>query len=133
MARGAQAKPLRKLDVEHAKPERIPTTARLFIAVIGLAGLTGMAITFRGWIPEPQPRFIVYLLLALATSGMKVAFPGVRGTISLNFVVIMLSLVELTPPETMFLAVASAAAQIRSRTRRFILLPPVQGEIGCCL
>jgi len=98
--------------VEHAKPERIPTTARLFIAVIGLAGLTGMAITFRGWIPEPQPRFIVYLLLALATSGMKVAFPGVRGTISLNFVVIMLSLVELTPPETMFLAVASAAAQI---------------------
>jgi diguanylate cyclase (GGDEF)-like protein/putative nucleotidyltransferase with HDIG domain len=97
--------------VEHAKPERIPVPARLFIAVIGLAGLVGMAVTFHGWIPQLQPRFIVYLVLALATSGMKVAFPGVRGTISLNFVIIMLSLVELIPAETMFLAVASAAAQ----------------------
>ncbi|HTB21000.1 MAG TPA: HD domain-containing phosphohydrolase [Bryobacteraceae bacterium] len=97
--------------MEHAKPERIPNAARVFIAVIGLAGLTGMAITFRGWSPEPQPRFIVYLLVALATSGMKVAFPGVRGTISLNFILIMLGLVELSAPQTMFLAVASAAAQ----------------------
>jgi len=99
------------LEVEAAKAERIPNRARVFIAVIGLAGLAGMAVTFHGWTPEARPRFIVYLLLALATSGMKVAFPGVRGTISLNFVLIMLGLVELTAPETMFLAVASAAAQ----------------------
>src|ERR1700678_2272587 len=89
----------------------MPYAARIFIAVIGLAGLAGMAVTFRGWMPEPQLRFIVYLLLALATSGMKVAFPGVRGTISLNFVLIMLGLVELSAPQTMFLAVASGAAQ----------------------
>jgi diguanylate cyclase (GGDEF)-like protein/putative nucleotidyltransferase with HDIG domain len=89
----------------------MPNAARLFIAVIGLAGLAGMAVTFQGWTPEPQPRFIVYLLLGLATAGMKVVFPGVQGNISLSFVLIMLGLVELTPPETMFLAVASAAAQ----------------------
>ena len=47
----------------------------------------------------------------MATSGMKVAFPGVQGTISVNFVFTMLSLIELTPPETLFLTVASAAAQ----------------------
>jgi hypothetical protein len=99
------------LEVERAKPDQMPYAARIFIAVIGLAGLAGMAVTFRGWMPEPQLRFIVYLLLALATSGMKVAFPGVRGTISLNFVLIMLGLVELTAPQTMFLAVASGAAQ----------------------
>jgi diguanylate cyclase (GGDEF)-like protein/putative nucleotidyltransferase with HDIG domain len=89
----------------------MPNAARLFIAAIGLAGLAAMAVTFRGWTPELQPRFIVYLLLALATAGMKVAFPGVKGTISPNFVLIMLGLVELTAPETMFLAVASATAQ----------------------
>ena len=97
--------------MERAKPDQMPYAARIFIAVIGLAGLAGMAVTFRGWMPEPQLRFIVYLLLALATSGMKVAFPGVRGTISLNFVLIMLGLVELSAPQTMFLAVASGAAQ----------------------
>ncbi len=52
--------------MENPKPERIPLAARLFIAAIGLAGLTGMAITFRGWIPEPEPRFVVYLVLAIA-------------------------------------------------------------------
>jgi diguanylate cyclase (GGDEF)-like protein/putative nucleotidyltransferase with HDIG domain len=97
--------------VEHAKPQRIPTAARLFIGSIGLAGLAGMAITFNGWTPEARPRFIVYLLLALATSGMKVAFPGVQGTISSSFILTMLSLVELKVPETMFLTVASMAAQ----------------------
>lgn len=97
--------------MEHAKPERIPNPAKIFIAVIGLAGLAAVAITFLGWRPTPQPRFLAYLLLALATSGMKVAFPGVRGNISLSFVLIMLGLVELQAPETMFLAIASAAAQ----------------------
>ncbi|HTC87366.1 MAG TPA: HD domain-containing phosphohydrolase [Bryobacteraceae bacterium] len=97
--------------MEPEKPQRIPIPAKLFIATIGLAGLAGMAFTFQGWVPDLPPRFMVYLLLAIATSGMKVAFPGVRGTISLNFVIIMLSLVELKATETMFLAVASAAAQ----------------------
>lgn len=68
-------------------------------------------MTFHGWIPEPEPRFIVYLVLALATSGMKVIFPGVQGAISVSFVFIMLSLVELKTPETLLLAVASAVAQ----------------------
>jgi diguanylate cyclase (GGDEF)-like protein/putative nucleotidyltransferase with HDIG domain len=97
--------------VEPAKPERIPTPARFFIGLIALAGFTGMAITFQGWAPELQPRFILYFLLALATSGMKVVLPGVQGAISLNFVLIMLSLVELTTPQTLFLAVASTASQ----------------------
>jgi len=79
--------------------------------LVGLAGLTGMAVTFHGWIPEPQPRFLVYLLLSLATSGMRVAFPGVQGTISVGFVFTMLGLVELKVPETLFLTVASVAAQ----------------------
>jgi diguanylate cyclase (GGDEF)-like protein/putative nucleotidyltransferase with HDIG domain len=97
--------------VENAQPKRMPLAARLFIALIGLAGLTGMAFTFHGWTPQPEPRFIVYLVLALATSGMKVAFPGVQGSISVRFVFTMLGLVELNAPETMFLAVAGAAAQ----------------------
>lgn len=97
--------------MEPEKPQRIPIPARLFIAAIGLAGLAGMAFTFHGWVPDPQPRFILYLVLAMATSGMKVSFPGVFSTISVNFVFIMLSLMELTPPQTLVIAVASAAAQ----------------------
>ena len=70
-----------------------------------------MAVTFRSETLGLQARFLVYLLLALATSGMKVVFPGVPGAISLNFVLIMLGVVELRAPQTMFLAVAGMAAQ----------------------
>jgi diguanylate cyclase (GGDEF)-like protein/putative nucleotidyltransferase with HDIG domain len=97
--------------VEHARPKPMPLAARLFIALIGLAGLTGMVLTFHGWTPQADPRFVAYLILALATSGMRVAFPGVQGTISVSFVFTMLSLIELTPPETLLLTVISAAAQ----------------------
>jgi diguanylate cyclase (GGDEF)-like protein/putative nucleotidyltransferase with HDIG domain len=89
----------------------MPVPARLFIALVGLAGLAGMVFTFLGGVPEPQPRFVVYFLLAVATSGLKVAFPGVQGTISSSFVLIMLSMTELKVPETLFLAAASAVAQ----------------------
>ncbi len=97
--------------MEQAQAQRIPLTANLFIAAVGLAGLTGMALTFRGWIPEPEPRFLVYLVLALLSAGMKVRFPGIGGAFSVQLVFTMLGLIELTPPETLFLAVASAAAQ----------------------
>jgi diguanylate cyclase (GGDEF)-like protein/putative nucleotidyltransferase with HDIG domain len=97
--------------VENAKPERIPTAARFFIAAIGLAGLFGIAVTFRSWIPEPAPRFVVYFVLAVLSSGMNVTFPGVQGAFSVHLVFTMLGLLELKLPETLFLAVASAAAQ----------------------
>jgi diguanylate cyclase (GGDEF)-like protein/putative nucleotidyltransferase with HDIG domain len=97
--------------VETALSSRVPVAARIFIAIIGLAGLTGIAVTLHGWIPQLQPRFVVYLLAALVSAGLKVAFPGANGTISLSFVVIMLSLMELTPQETLFLALACVATQ----------------------
>jgi diguanylate cyclase (GGDEF)-like protein/putative nucleotidyltransferase with HDIG domain len=97
--------------VEHAQSDRIPGAARLFVVAIGIAGLTAMALTFQGLRLEPQPRFLIYLFLALVSSGMKVGLPGVQTTISLNFILIMLGLVELTLPQTIILAVASAAAQ----------------------
>jgi diguanylate cyclase (GGDEF)-like protein/putative nucleotidyltransferase with HDIG domain len=99
------------LDVEPVKPQRIPVAAKLFIAAIGLAGLAAMAFTFHGWAPSPQPRFLIYLVLAFVSSGMKVRFPGVQGATSVSFIFTMLSLVELQPPETLLLAVTSAAAQ----------------------
>lgn len=97
--------------MQDQKPQRIPTAAKLFIVAIGLAGLAAMAWTFRTWTAEPDPRFYIYLFLALVSSGMNVTFPGMRGAISVYFVFTMLALLELKPPETMFLAITSAAAQ----------------------
>ncbi len=90
------------------------------MGLVGVAGLATMALAFRGWIPGAQPQFAVYLLLTLATSGMKIAFPGVKGSTSLAFIVIMLAMTELNPPETLFLAVASATAYLIWYGRGFV-------------
>jgi len=97
--------------VETVQSPRLPTAARFFVALIGLAGLTGITLTFYGRIPQPQPRFVVYLIVAVVSSRMKVVFPGVDGTMSLSFVLVMLALTELTLQQTLFVAVSAAVAQ----------------------
>ena len=97
--------------MEQAQPPRISAPARLFIAGVGLAGLAGMFCTFRGWTLEPNARFLVYLLFALAGSPMNVSFPGMPGTLSVNVVIRMLGLLELQLPEALLVAIVGAAAQ----------------------
>lgn len=97
--------------MEKAKSQRIPPAARVFIAGVGLLGLAGMFFTLKNWSPQFEPRFLVYLVLALATAGMKVVLPGVQGAMSLNFVLVMLGLVELAPPEALWLALAGVLLQ----------------------
>lgn len=110
---------------------RTPLRARLFVALVGLAGLAVLAVTFRGWVPRAEPQFIVYLLITLATAGMSVSFPGVKGSTSLAFILIMLAMTELHPPETLFLAVASAAAQLFWHSKARAKLIHVSFNLGC--
>jgi hypothetical protein len=98
-------------EMERAEPAGMPAAAKIFIGLVGLTGLTGIAATLHGWTPELEPRFAAYLIVALISSGMKVALPGVNGTISLNFVLIMLGIAELRPQEALLLAIASAIVQ----------------------
>ncbi len=98
--------------MEHEQPQqRMPLPARLYIGGVLLVAMVGMAIAFHGGNLGSSPRLLIYLLLALVSSGMKVGLPGVQTTLSLNFILIMLGLVELSLPQTLILAVASAAAQ----------------------
>lgn len=89
----------------------MPVKAKVFVALIGVAGLAEMALTFRGWSPQAEPRFVVYLVLAIISSGMKIVFPGLTGAITPNFVLMMLGLLELTPQETLLLTVAGMIVQ----------------------
>lgn len=106
------------MAVEHPAPQpRTPLRAKVFVALVGVAGVAVMVASFRDWAPASYPQLIVYLLITLAMAGMNVTFPGVRGSTSLTFILIMLSMTELRPPETLFLAVVSAAAQLLWRGR----------------
>ena len=103
--------------MQKQQPGRLSATARLYIAAVGLAGMVGAIHTFGSSRVEISARFILYLCIALAGSGMKVVLPGVRGNISVNYVFTFLSILEFKAPETLLLALASVVVQTFWRAR----------------
>lgn len=56
-------------------------------------------------------KFAFFLLLTLVSSTWKVRLPGMEGTISVNFVMLLASIVELDPAQTVLVAAAGALVQ----------------------
>ncbi len=85
--------------------------AKLFIGTTALVGLTAIVLSFRSWSSDDPVRFLAYLTIALLASGLKVALPGFNGTMSVNFLFILLGILELSLPETMFIGCAATLTQ----------------------
>ena len=81
---------------------------------LGVTIVLGMLALIHGlatWHSADPLRFFVYSLLALVTSGMKVPLPGIQGTLSVNFLIILMGVAELTLAETLIIGPASFAVQ----------------------
>jgi diguanylate cyclase (GGDEF)-like protein/putative nucleotidyltransferase with HDIG domain len=81
------------------------------MAATGMVGLAGIILSFHSWTPEFPARFVVYLVIGLACSGMNVLFPGVPGNLSVSDVFLMLGVLELKIPEAVILGVLLTVAQ----------------------
>jgi putative nucleotidyltransferase with HDIG domain len=90
----------------------LPLSARLYIAFICSAAAIASVYQFRSSSHlELSLQFLLYLAIALVSSGMKVLPPQVNGNISVNYVFTLLGLLEFNVAETMLLAVTAAVAQ----------------------
>ena len=87
--------------------------AKFFITVVATAGLLAAAVTLAQgeWRSGQTLQFILYLVLATLSSRMKVGLPGVMGTLSVNFVFILLSAVELPRVDTLLISCTATLAQ----------------------
>ena len=63
------------------------------------------------WQSADITRFLCYLAIAVLASGLKVQLPGIDGTMSVNFLFILLGVVELTLPETMVIGCTASLVQ----------------------
>ena len=88
-------------------------TAKFFITVVATAGLLAAAVTLTHaeWRSGQILQFVLYLVLAVLSSRMKVGLPGVTGTLSVNFVFILLSAVELPEVDTLLISCVATLAQ----------------------
>jgi hypothetical protein len=98
---------------------KMPNTAKTYIALIvalGFASLAGCLI-FSAQFPD-MPRYLSYLLLAVLASTLKVRLPGFTGTISVNFLFILIGIADFTLAETMTMGCAAILVQCIWRTKQ---------------
>src|SRR5579862_5924157 len=85
--------------------------AKLFITLMVIAGL---AVLVYGGVHQSSKNiaeFICYLGIAILASRLKVNLPGITGTLSVNFLFILIGVLELSFTETLILGAVSMLAQ----------------------
>src|SRR5437588_1259594 len=85
--------------------------AKLLISLVVTAGTGVLLYAAVNPISKNIAQFICYLLIALLASRLKVNLPGITGTMSVNFLFILLGLLELSFSETLVLGTAAILVQ----------------------
>ncbi|MFN0103487.1 MAG: hypothetical protein ACKV2U_15520 [Bryobacteraceae bacterium] len=97
---------------------RIPMKAQLYIQAVAVAGGILLVAGSATWASLDSVRFAACVAAAALASGCKVRLPGMVGTISTSFVVILFAASELQWGETMALAAVAAVVQSYWKARR---------------
>jgi diguanylate cyclase (GGDEF)-like protein/putative nucleotidyltransferase with HDIG domain len=92
--------------------------ARLFIGATATLGVWALVHALWHWQSVDLTRFICYLLIAVLASSLKIQLPGIDGTMSVNFLFILLSVLELNLPETLVIGCTATLAQCLLGTRQ---------------
>src|SRR5258708_4334073 len=98
-------------------------SARLFVAAIVIVGIAAMLTGLVEFHTNDSQRFLSYLVIALAASLLKVKLPGITSTMSVNFLFVLVGIIELTVPETLVVACGATLLQavVKTKSRpRFI-------------
>ena len=97
----------------------MPTKAKIYIGLVIILGFALLAgsVALRSDFPD-MPRYISYLLLALLASTFKVRLPGITGTISVNFLLILIGIADFTFTETITMGCAAIVIQCVWRAKR---------------
>jgi diguanylate cyclase (GGDEF)-like protein/putative nucleotidyltransferase with HDIG domain len=82
-----------------------------FIALVTTAGAAVCLVQLLHTQWTTPGVFIVYLCAAVVASALKVGLPGINGTLSINLVVNLLAVIELSPGEALVVGCTSALFQ----------------------
>ncbi len=97
---------------------------KLFVGFTASLGLIVLCSALLHWQSADLARFLCYLAVAVLASGLKVQLPGIDGTMSVNFLFILLGVVELSLPET--LAIGCTASLVQSVWQARKKLDPIK-------
>ncbi|HEY1241392.1 MAG TPA: HD domain-containing phosphohydrolase [Bryobacteraceae bacterium] len=87
------------------------SASKIFISGVIAAGFSVVLLSIGLWTSDAPLRFACYLLVAVLASSLKVSLPGVTGTMSVSYVFILLSVIELSTPQTVLIGCAALLTQ----------------------
>ena len=85
------------------------------------AGVSVFAYALSHWQSTGWERFSCYLLIGVLSSGLKIQLPGIDGTMSVNFLFILLGILELSLPETLIVGCTATLVQCLWQARQKVL------------
>jgi putative nucleotidyltransferase with HDIG domain len=98
--------------------------ARVYIGGMAMAALGCFVLSMFHWQFAHPAKFLCYLVAALLASVLKVTLPDIEGTMSMNFLLTLICILELGLPETLVIGVLKTLAQFYWKPVR--RLKPVQ-------
>jgi diguanylate cyclase (GGDEF)-like protein/putative nucleotidyltransferase with HDIG domain len=90
---------------------QMSTRTKLFVGITVSMGMLVLGSALLHWQSADLARFFCYLAVAVLASGLKVQLPGIDGTMSVNFLFILLGVMELSLPETLVIGCAATLVQ----------------------
>lgn len=87
--------------------------AKTYWMLVVLGGLACLGRAFAGWNfhDEHLIRVLCYLMAGVMASGLKIRLPGIAGTLSMNYIVIIMAMQDISLPAAMIVAVVSTLGQ----------------------
>jgi putative nucleotidyltransferase with HDIG domain len=85
--------------------------AKIFITLVIVAGWLVLARGLFQWRSEDLASFVIYLIIALLASGLKLRLPGVTGTISVSFFFVLIGIASLNLPQVLVVGCSSILVQ----------------------
>jgi diguanylate cyclase (GGDEF)-like protein/putative nucleotidyltransferase with HDIG domain len=91
---------------------------KAFVGITVSIGMVVLSVSSWHWQTQNLTRFLCYLAVAILASGLKVQLPGIDGTMSVNFLFILLGVLELSLPETLIIGCTASLVQSVWQTRK---------------
>jgi len=91
--------------------EELSLRTKSFVGLTALSGTAVLVYSLWHWQSADLTRFICYLAVALLASVLKVQLPGIDGTMSVNFLFILMGVMELSLAETLVIGCAATLLQ----------------------
>ncbi len=106
------------MPAQIGNPEPLPQQTRFYVSVVSAFGIAVLLTGFAHWESPDFVKYGCYLVVALAASGLKITFPTMAGTLSVNFLFILFGIIELTLAETLLMGALTTVLQCLLQSKR---------------